>query len=141
MEIHTVGKGIDVVILRIVARRTAENGSSLEGLQDNFVSGQVLPLSGVPPEQRQPGAFVVGEAVVAVGPHGVVVIVAGVHGGIGSELLDVVHALDRSGPFAGLLKRREQHGGEDGDDRDNHQKLDQRETTTFHDSSFAPQYR
>jgi len=42
--------------------------------------------------------------------------------------LEPVGARDRVGPIPGLLQGGQQHGGENGDDGDDHQQLDQRET-------------
>ena len=45
-------------------------------------------------------------------------------------LLHVVHALSAGSSFPDLLNGRQQQANEDGNDRDHHQKLDQREATT-----------
>ena len=46
------------------------------------------------------------------------------------DLLQVVHALDPPRRLAGRLNGRQQQGDQDGDDRDHHQELDQREAGT-----------
>jgi hypothetical protein len=46
------------------------------------------------------------------------------------KLLQVVGALRAGRGFANLLHRRQQESDQDGDDRDHHQKLDQRECDT-----------
>ena len=47
-----------------------------------------------------------------------------------AELLQVVDALRAAGRLARRLHGRQQQGDQDGDDRDHHQQLDQRETMT-----------
>jgi hypothetical protein len=46
------------------------------------------------------------------------------------ELLEVVHALDPPRCLAGGLDRRQQQRNQDADDRDDHQQLDQGETSS-----------
>ncbi len=45
-----------------------------------------------------------------------------------AELLQIVHALGSDVPPHGPPARREEQGDQDGDDRDHHQQLDQRES-------------
>jgi hypothetical protein len=46
-----------------------------------------------------------------------------------ADLLQVVFTRRPAGCFPGLLHRRQQLGDQDGDNRDHHQQLNQRETT------------
>jgi hypothetical protein len=46
-----------------------------------------------------------------------------------TNLLEIVFALSTTSGLASLLNRRKQKRDQNGDDRDNHQKFDQRETT------------
>ena len=51
------------------------------------------------------------------------------------EILEIRDAAGRLPFFARLIQRRKQHGGEDGDDRDNHQEFDEGERIPFHGES------
>jgi len=57
-----------------------------------------------------------------------------------SDLLFGAEAVDRFGPLARLVERGEQHGGQDGDDRDHDQEFNQREIPCvgelFHNHAF-----
>ena len=52
------------------------------------------------------------------------------------ELPEVVQAMKRPGPLHRFLHRRDQQGGQDRDDRNHHQKLDQRKPCAFHSNIF-----
>jgi hypothetical protein len=61
------------------------------------------------------------------GPGEAIAIVATVHFGGERQLLDIVEAVDFLPLSLGLGQRRQQQGGQDGNDSNNHQQLDQRE--------------
>lgn len=64
------------------------------------------------------------------GPYGeLVAIIPGVHVNRQSELLGVVKALDALGLFLGFGQGRQKERGEDGNDSDDHEQLNQSETT------------
>ena len=62
------------------------------------------------------------------------VLLIDVHGHVGSDLFEVAGAFDvtRLGPR--LIQRRQQHGGKNRDDRDDHQKFNQGKTNSGHDT-------
>jgi hypothetical protein len=65
-------------------------------------------------------------------PHGVlVIIVAGPDLGGNQDLLDVAGAADFLGFSLGGRERGQEHGGQNGDDRDHDEQLDQREGAFF----------
>ena len=49
-----------------------------------------------------------------------------------SGLFEVAHATDRGGALSRLIQRRQQHGGQDGDDRDHDEEFDQGKNVFFH---------
>ena len=49
------------------------------------------------------------------------------------DLAHVAHALDRHGLLFRLVQGRKKHAREDGDDRNHHKELDQRETFTLYE--------
>ncbi|MPN31648.1 hypothetical protein SDC9_179122 [bioreactor metagenome] len=57
-----------------------------------------------------------------------------------AELFQRTDAVRALGPFARLVERRQQHRGEDGDDRDHNQQFNEREIPSvremFHNRSF-----
>ena len=55
-----------------------------------------------------------------------------VHDHVGADLLEVVHAAGGARLLPRLVQRRQQHGGKNGDDRDDHQKFDEGEVPTSH---------
>jgi hypothetical protein len=57
-----------------------------------------------------------------------------------AELLEVVGALDAAGRLSGGLDGRQQQRNQDGDDRDHHQKLDQRKSAAIHKMTFCTHY-
>ena len=60
-----------------------------------------------------------------------VVVVLLVHAHAEGDLLQVVDAADGTGLLAGFREGGQQHGGENGDDGDDHQQLDEGEMTRF----------
>ena len=113
-----VGGGFDVGVLR------AEVGLLVADVRVDPLEPVAVPAGGV-----------VG---VADGEAHALVVVASVHVEGEAQLLGVGRAADGLGLFTGLGEGRQQHGGEDRDDGDDHQQLDQGEHGEFlHLLSFS----
>jgi hypothetical protein len=67
-----------------------------------------------------------------------VIVVGRIHHPAEGQLFGVVDALDALGAGFSAAQSRQQHGGQDGDNRDHYQQLDQRECRAMPGKTFPP---